>query len=138
MPFVLDASMTLSWCFLDEITPYSVSVLKALLESYAEVPALWLVEVINVLAVAERRKRIMDLGSEEFLQNLAQLDIRVEPAGQPIERRALLSLTRRYGLTAYDAAYLELAKRKSLPLATFDRDLIDAAPQVGVTLMGQL
>lgn len=137
MPFVLDASMTMSWCFANETTPYSQSVLTELLRSYAEVPALWLVEVTNVLAINERKKRITNTGSEEFLQTLAGLDIRIEPASQPTNGAALLSLTRRYGLTAYDAAYLELARRKSLPLATFDKDLIAAAPQEGVSLVSQ-
>jgi predicted nucleic acid-binding protein len=137
MPFVLDASMTMSWCFADESTPYSRSLLAELLRSYAEVPALWLVEVVNVLAINERKKRITSLGSEEFLQTLAGLDIRVQPASQPIDGSALLSLTRQYGLTAYDAAYLELAKRKGLPLATFDKDLLRAAPLEGVALVAQ-
>jgi predicted nucleic acid-binding protein len=118
MPLVLDASMTMIWCFSNEITTYSQSVLTTLMGSYAEVPALWLVEVTNVLAINERKKRITSLGSEEFLQTLAGLDIRIEPASQPMDGQALLSLTRRYGLTAYDAVYLELAKRKGLPLAT--------------------
>ncbi len=68
MPFVLDASMTMSWCFANERTSYSESVLSALLISYAEVPALWLVEVANVLAINERKQRITSLGSVEFLE----------------------------------------------------------------------
>jgi predicted nucleic acid-binding protein len=138
MPLVLDASMTMSWCFSNEITAYSQSVLATLTGSYAEVPALWLVEVTSVLAINERKKRITSLGSEEFLQTLAGLDIRIEPASQPIDGLAVLSLTRQYGLTAYDAAYLELARRKGLPLATFDKDLIAAAPHEGVSLMSHL
>lgn len=137
MPFVLDASMTMSWCFADETTPHSQSVLTRLLDSYAEVPALWLTEVTNVLAINERKKRITNSGSEEFLQTLARLDIRIEPANQPMNGAALLSLTRRHGLTAYDATYLELAKRKGLPLATLDKDLIAAAPQEGVALIAR-
>lgn len=137
MPFVLDASMTMSWCFVDETTPYSHSLLNALAESYAEVPALWPLEVINVLAVAERKKRITELGAQEFLQTLAGLDIRVDPTSATINGEAILSLSRLYGLTAYDAAYLELAKRKGLPLATLDHDLIAAAAQYGVARMGQ-
>jgi predicted nucleic acid-binding protein len=137
MAFVLDASMTMSWCFADEITPYSHSLLNALSESYAEVPALWLFEVINVLAVAERKKRITELGAQEFLQTLAGLDIRIEPASATKNGETLLSLTRLYGLTAYDAAYLELAKRKGLPLATLDHDLIAAAAQYGIARMRQ-
>jgi predicted nucleic acid-binding protein len=136
MPFVLDASMTVSWCFADESTPYRRSVLASLSNAYAEVPALWTFEVANVLAVNERRRRITPAIADEFLETLAGLDIRVE---QPFYAHiaALLPLARRYGLTAYDAAYLELAKRKSLPLATFDTDLIAAASQEGVVLVSQ-
>lgn len=133
MPFVLDASLTMSWCFADEKTPYSQSVLVLLLESYAEVPVLWPIEVANVLAVNERKQRITSLGSEEFLKTLARLDIRIEPLC--VRGDALLPLTRRYGLTAYDAAYLELAKRKALPLATLDKDLLRAAPFEGVPVL---
>jgi predicted nucleic acid-binding protein len=71
------------------------------------------------------------------LQTLAGLDIRIDQATPPIDGKALLPLVRRYGLTAYDAAYLELARRKGLPLATFDKDLILAATQEGVELVSQ-
>lgn len=132
MPFVLDASMTVSWCFADESTPYTRSVLASLLDTYAEVPALWMFEVANVLAVNERRRRITQTIADEFLETLAGLDIRVDQAIPRMSPKALLPLVQLYGLTAYDAAYLELAKRKGLPLATFDQDLIAAASQEGV------
>jgi predicted nucleic acid-binding protein len=70
MPFVLDASMTMSWCFADESTPYSRLVLDSLLDSYAEVPALWTFEIANVLAVNEKRQRLTKAASIEFLQTL--------------------------------------------------------------------
>ena len=138
MPFVLDASVTMSWCFADESTPYTRHVLESLMLTHAEVPALWTFEianVANVLAVNERRRRITNVISDEFMQILAGLDIRVEPSLHPNDGKALLLLVRSYGLTAYDAAYLQLAKRKGLPLATFDKDLIRAAPQEGVSIM---
>ncbi|MGH9899949.1 MAG: type II toxin-antitoxin system VapC family toxin [Pyrinomonadaceae bacterium] len=137
MPFVLDASMTMSWCFADESTPYSHSVLRALLDTYAEVPALWPFEIANVLAINERKQRITATLSSEFIKTLSDLDIRVEQPNPPVDSNALLPLVRRYGLTAYDAAYLELAKRKSLPLATFDKDLLKAASLEGAVLMMQ-
>lgn len=135
MPFVVDASITMSWCFADESTPYTRSVLASLLDTYAEVPALWTFEVANVLAVNERRQRITSAVADEFIQTLAGLDIRIEQTVPPVDGKALLPLVRRYGLTAYDAAYLELAKRKNMPLATLDKDLIAAAQQEGVTLV---
>ena len=137
MPFVLDASMTMSWCFADESTPYSRSVLALLLGSYAEVPALWPFEIANVLAINEKRRRISDAVSDEFLQTLSGLDIRIDKSSRAVDGNTLLPLTRRYGLTAYDAAYLELAKRKQLPLASFDKELIKAAAQEGIALIGQ-
>lgn len=78
MPFVLDASLAMSWCFADESTPYSRTVLAALTDTWAEVPALWLTEVANVLAVNERRGRISPALADEFLETLAALDIRVD------------------------------------------------------------
>ena len=137
MPFVLDASMAMSWCFADESTPYSRQVLATLLDSYAEVPALWPFEIANVLAVNEKRRRITEAISQEFLETLAGLDIRIDKSLPGVDGNALLLLARRFGLTAYDAAYLELAKRKGLPLATFDRELIEAAAQEGVALVGR-
>ena len=77
-PFVMDASMTLSWCFADESNPYSRNVLAALKTTYAVVPALWPFEVANVLAAAERHQRITQDGIAEFLETLRQLPIQVE------------------------------------------------------------
>jgi predicted nucleic acid-binding protein len=137
MSFVLDASMAASWCFCDETTPYNQSVLRTLMSSYAEARALWLVEMANVLAINERKGRITPVISAAFLQTLAGLDIRIASGGPSIGAEILLPLTRRYGLTAYDAAYLELAKRRGLPLATLDMDLARAAPLEGVALVPQ-
>jgi len=135
MPFVLDASMTMSWCFADERTPHSRRVLDLLLDTYAEVPALWSFEVANVLAVNEKRQRLTSTDSVEFLQTLSGLDIRIDRSFPVVDGRVLLPLVRSYRLTAYDAAYLELAKRKGLPLASFDKELIAAAPLAGVKLI---
>jgi predicted nucleic acid-binding protein len=76
MPFVLDASMTMSWCFADESTPYGRNVLQLLLTTYAEVPAVWIFEVANVLAIGERKQRIAAPLSDEFMKTLSGLDIR--------------------------------------------------------------
>jgi predicted nucleic acid-binding protein len=137
MPFVLDASMTMSWCSADESKLYSRQVLAALLDSYAEVHALWPFEIANVLAINEKRRRIPEATSNEFLETLSRLDIRIDESPRTVDSKTLLPLVRRYGLTAYDAAYLELAKRKGLPLASFDRELIEAASQEGIALVGQ-
>lgn len=132
MPFVVDASVTLSWCFADEATPYTRRVLAALETTYAVVPALWPIEVANALANGERRNRVTREGSEAFLETLRRLPI-------PVERRealwlchAVLRLAREHGVTAYDAAYLELAKREQLHLATLDQDLREACRAIGI------
>jgi predicted nucleic acid-binding protein len=137
-PFVLDASLTLSWAFDDEATPFTVHVLKTLETVYAVVPALWPFEVASVLTVAERRGRINAGQQAEFLERLRLLPITIEhrPAvwlGQQILR--LTQAYRAYRLSAYDAAYLELAIRNSLPLATLDQDLRTAALSAGVPLL---
>ena len=135
MAFVLDASMAMSWCFQDEATVHNRGVLAALENTYAEVPPLWPYEIAKVLAIDERRQRITEAISSAFLQTLAGLDIRNDQVWQPIDGKALLPLVRRHGLTAYDAAYLELAKRSGLPPATLDAELIQAAPLEGVVLV---
>ena len=133
--FVLDASVTLSWCFLDESTTSSQNILDTLSDTYAETPALWAFEVTNVLAIGERRKRITSTVADEFLQKLSRLDIRVQPPMLTGEGHNLLLLVRRHGLTAYDAAYLELAQRKGLALATLDASLRKAAVAENVLLL---
>jgi predicted nucleic acid-binding protein len=137
MSFVLDASMTMSWCFADESTPFGRQVLTELFDSYAVVPALWPFEIANVLAINEKRGRITEAISQEFLQTLTGLDIRIDNFSRTVDGMTLLPLVRRYGLSAYDAAYLELAKRLGLPLASFDNELIAAASREGVALVGQ-
>jgi predicted nucleic acid-binding protein len=127
----------MSWCFANESTPFTRGVLALLATTYAEVPTLWTFEVANVLAIAERRQRITSTVADEFMRTLAGLDIRVEQAAPPVDGKVLLPLVRRLGLTAYDAAYLELAKRKGLPLATLDTDLIRAAQADGIALVSQ-
>ena len=134
MLFVLDASIALRWCFVDETSSESRTVLNFLLDNDAEVPAIWPLEIANTLAVSERKRRITPAQSDEFLATLADLNIRIEARLSALTARDLFPLIRRYGLSAYDAAYLELAKRKGLQLATFDRELIAAAPQENVQL----
>jgi len=119
-PFVVDASMTLSWCFADEATPYSRCVLAALETTYAVVPALWPFEVANALALAERRQRITQEGIAAFLETLRRLPIQIERRETLWLWHATLPLAREHRLTAYDAAYLDLARRDRLSLATLD------------------
>ena len=99
--------------------------------------SLWTFEIANVLAVNERKGRIDPSISDEFLETLSALDIRVDRSAPPVDGKSLLPLVRRHRLTAYDTAYLELAQRRGLPLATFDMDLITAAQQAAVPRMLQ-
>ena len=135
MAFVIDASATLPWRFFDEATPWSEALLDRV-ESGEEifVPAHWPFEVANGLLVAQRKGRVTDAQVGEFLEDLASLSIRVVPAA-PAQLPAILSLAQQYRLTAYDAAYLDLAQRAGLPLATLDADLQKAAAAAGAALV---
>ena len=134
--FVADASATLSWFFEDETTSWTENLLERVKsgDSFV-VPAHWLVEVANGFLVAERRKRITRKRTDEFLDAIAGLRIEVEPALTPARAKVLLKLSQKYNLTVYDAAYLDLARRQGLPMATLDRDLRQAASAEGLLLL---
>jgi predicted nucleic acid-binding protein len=134
-PFVLDASMTLSWALEGESTPFTVAVRKSLETVHAVAPALWAFEVASVLGAAERRGRMNAAAQAAFLKRLRLLPISIEyrPAAWLVQQ--ILPLARTYKLSAYDAAYLELAIRDALPLATLDDDLRRAACAAGVALV---
>lgn len=131
-PFVVDASITLSWCFAGEATAYSTAVLGAMQTTYAVVPALWPFEVANSLAIAERRKRITPEGIVKFLETLRTLPIQVERREAVWLCQATIRLARERRVTAYDAAYLDLARREKLHLATLDNDLQEAGRSIGI------
>jgi predicted nucleic acid-binding protein len=99
------------------------------------VPSIWPLEVINVLLVAERRKRISEADSVRFLTLLSQLPIVVEYEKTEQIMKDLLPLARIYNLSSYDASYLDLAMRKGVPMATLDNRLIDAAKAVDVKIL---
>ncbi len=132
MAFVLDASTVLTWAFPDEQTQVADLALERLGTENALAPALWWFEVRNALLAGERRGRLDQAGTATFLLRLARLPIVIDHAP---DETTLLALARRYRLTAYDAAYLELAVRTGSMLATTDADLIAAAPHAGVTLL---
>jgi len=134
-PFVLDASMTLSWAFEAESTLLTISVLKSLETVHAVVPALWPFEVANVLRTAEHRGRMNAMAQAAFLDRLRRLPIQIEHRPAAWIAQQVLPLARTYQLSAYDAAYLELAIREGLPLATLDDDLRQAARAAGVALV---
>jgi predicted nucleic acid-binding protein len=132
---VLDASLALQWFLDDEADrKYSLAVLASLSEKRALVPLLWFYEVGNGLLMAHRRKRISVDQIDGFLTRLKALPIDTAQE-RPLEILELPGLARAYGLTNYDAAYLRLAKRFNLPLATNDSDLRKAASTATVTLV---
>ncbi len=133
MAFVLDCSVTLTWFFEDEDNPYAMSVLDSLTETEAIVPVIWTLEVPNGLLMAERRGRLTTDKTGQAIELLKKLNIRVDAWEDGMQ--SLLSLARDFKLTAYDAAYLELAKRCRVPLATSDRALIEAARLSDVQLV---
>lgn len=133
--FVLDCSATLPWVFGDEATPACDALLDQLgAGARAWVPALWHLELGNVLLGAKRRGRIDQAGIEAFLSQLAVYDIAVDDQTTERAWQKTLDLAMQYGLSTYDAAYLELALRRGVPLATLDSALIAAARTCGVTL----
>ncbi|MBI2514436.1 MAG: type II toxin-antitoxin system VapC family toxin [Opitutae bacterium] len=130
--FVLDCSATLPWVFGSEATKVTDALLDQLARgAKAWVPALWHLELANVLLGAKRRSRIDQAGIEQFLGALALYDIAVDPDTMTNAWAKSLSLAESYDLSVYDAAYLELALRRGLPLATLDTELIAAMKRAG-------
>jgi predicted nucleic acid-binding protein len=133
---VLDSSIADAWCLPDEKDAYSQSILDALADTHADVPYLWHLEVTNTLIVCERRKRSTQADTVKWMSILAALPIVVDDETKAHAFGDTASLARSQNLSAYDAAYLELAMRRSLPLATLDDKLKVAAQAVGVPLYG--
>jgi predicted nucleic acid-binding protein len=134
---VLDSSITLAWVYSDETTAPVRQVFDALSQSGAWVPGLWRLEVGNVLEMGVRRKRHDRKFRDATLADLAQLPIQVDGETDKHAWGATLVLAERHQLTLYDAAYLELAVRRNLPLATLDEDLRRAARTEKVQLLGE-
>jgi predicted nucleic acid-binding protein len=135
MPFVLDASVALAWCFRDEQNAYAHRMLRRLDDESAVVPNIWLLEVANGLLIAERRGRLSRAEAAQVGGVLADLPITWQETSIEQALGSVLELGEAHGLSAYDAAYLDLAMRDGLPLATQDKALRAAAEQVGVLLV---
>jgi predicted nucleic acid-binding protein len=130
--FVLDCSITLTWFFEDETDDYADAVEDALTEATAIVPSLWWLEVANALLVGERRKRTTEAKNMQFLALLRLLPILPDDETASRAWQESLILARTHNLSVYDAAYLELALRRGMQLATNDTKLQAAARAVGV------
>lgn len=135
MPFVLDASVAVSWAFEDESGAYPTRVLEMLDTNSAKVPVIWPLEVTNALLSTERRLRIQTAETARFVQLIQTLPI--ELVDLPLERalKTVLDLGRAHMVSTFDAAYLELAMREGLPLATQDNQLRSAAQRLAVPVV---
>ncbi len=134
--FVIDCSIAMAWLFHDEATLKTTALLKRLATETALVPAWWFIEITNVLAMAERKGRITPMQSDAFIADLSKLGIERDDEASDRAFTHLLALCRTHRLTSYDAIYLDLAIRRSLPLATLDDDLRRTARKLGVGLLG--
>jgi predicted nucleic acid-binding protein len=132
MALVIDASVVAAWAFEEEHLTAEAAFARVRAEE-AFVPVLWWYELRNVLVLGERRGRLTEQQTARFLRSIARLRISLD---QTLDETAVLSLARRHRLTVYDAAYLELAQRQAVPLATLDRELVAAAQAEQVALIG--
>ncbi len=132
--FVMDNSVVMSWCFEDEGSSYAEAVLESLEAGRAFVPAIWPLEVGNVLLVAERKKRLRHSSAVRFLDLLSGLPISVEQETPDRMLKEILSLAREHELSTYDASYLDLAMRLDLPISTLDTSLVKSAKKCEVPI----
>lgn len=136
MSLVIDSSITLAWFFADERSDAADTVLRQVAESGAVAPSLWRLEVANALQMAVRRNRIDTNFRDASLVDLRALAVTIDSETDHHAWTTTLHLAEKYRLTLYDAAYLELAQRLDLPLATLDQELRAAGGAIGITLLG--
>lgn len=135
MPFVLDSSVALAWVLPDETDTDTDALCDRLTYDTALVPPIWPLEIGNVLLVAMRRGRIGQSESQQLLAKLRALPIAVDAISTEQGFDATFQMAALYELTTYDAAYLELAQRRELPLATLDNRLRAACVSVGISVL---
>lgn len=133
--FVIDNSVVMAWFFEDESSDYTVSVLESLTKYDCIVPSIWPLEVANTLLVGERRGRTTEAKAARFITLLNSLPIQVDPETTRHALLDTLQLAREHNLSSYDAAYLELAMREGVPIATQDKALKKAAKKCGVKII---
>lgn len=136
MSLVLDSSATLAWIYSEETTESIRQLFNAVADNGAIVPTLWRLEVANSLTLAVRRRRIDADFRRAALADLALLEIATDPQTDSRAWGETLALADRFRLSVYDAAYLELAQRRTLPLATLDEELCAAAGALGIPVLG--
>ena len=136
MSLVIDSSITLAWLFEDERSAAADAVLLQVTESGAIAPSLWRLEVANGLQMAVRRNRIDKAFRDASIADLRTLEVSIDAETDQRAWSTTLQLAERWRLTLYDAAYLELAQRLGIPLATLDKELRAAGTALGLTLLG--
>lgn len=132
--FVLDCSITMAWLFEDEATSSTDGILEALEKGNCIVPSIWSLEVANVLLIAQRKKRITAIQASGFIDALSYLPIHIDASTMSRAMHSIYALAVQEQLTIYDAAYLELAIRENIPLATKDHDLLTAAKRLQIKI----
>ncbi len=132
--FILDCSVALAWCLPDEQESYADQILDLLVEQQGIVPALWHLEVMNVLLIAERKNRLTADHASEIMKTIQLLNITTYSKQPKIDNPALIQFSREHQLTSYDAAYLYLARQENLPLATLDKKMKMVAQQLDLYL----
>jgi predicted nucleic acid-binding protein len=135
MAFVLDASVTLAYVFSEETTPFATTVMHRLGVESAHVPSIWPLEIVNALLAAERQKRLAPSQVDGLRLELGALPVEIEQASPSGLLGLEIDAARTHGLSIYDAAYLALAIRRSIPLATLDARLQSAAKRAGIALL---
>lgn len=135
MSWIVDASIALAWCFEDEATERTESLLERLEADPVVIPLHWPLEITNVLRMAVKKGRLPETKAAQQLAVLMSLPIRYDSLTHQVAFTSTWQLARKHGLTSYDAAYLELAIRLGASLATDDAELVAAAKSVGVPLL---
>jgi predicted nucleic acid-binding protein len=133
--FVVDNSVVMAWCFEDEASGYADTALECLENGEAVVPAIWPLELGNVLLVAERKRRLGKADVVRFLELVSSLPLSVEQESPGRMLTDIIALARDLELSTYDASYLDLAMRLGLPIATQDKSLMKVAKTCGVPLL---
>ncbi|HEY8692195.1 MAG TPA: type II toxin-antitoxin system VapC family toxin [Chloroflexota bacterium] len=134
-PLVIDASVTLAWCFPDETTPHTDALRGRVTRTGAIVPPHWRIEIENTVRVAERRRRITAAQVADFVRFIRAQLIEVDDRPLVTTFGNLMPLASQYSLSVYDAAYVEIANRRGLPLATLDANMRRAAQQMGIDVL---
>lgn len=133
MPFVVDNSVVIGWCFQSQAMEYSDKVLDMLSDETAHVPGLWVLEFSNILRKSLKAGKIDEARAAQLVDMVGSLPLSIDHA--PVTVADNLRLATKYGLTSYDAAYLELAMRMRMPIAASDGALREAAVRAGVGLV---